>query len=143
MLARTRRATVSSVAGAAAALCSLHPLAIQYPPHHPALAPRRHKHLCPPFLIEDYEPRYLQTSRSYGNKLVEKLERAERELRECRACPRNCGVDRISHADGKGAVCGVGAKARVSSVFPHFGEEPCLQGRNGSGTIFFGGCNMK
>lgn len=35
-------------------------------------------------------------------------------------------MDRLKHADGKHAVCGVGRVARVSAVFPHFGEEPCL-----------------
>jgi putative pyruvate formate lyase activating enzyme len=31
----------------------------------------------------------------------------------------------------------------VASHFPHFGEEDCLRGRNGSGTIFFAGCNLR
>jgi len=33
--------------------------------------------------------------------------------------------------------------ARVASAFPHFGEEDCLRGWNGSGTIFFGWCNLR
>jgi len=36
-----------------------------------------------------------------------------------------------------------GRKAIVSSAFPHFGEESVLQGWNGSGTIFFGMCNLR
>src|SRR2546426_10646436 len=34
-------------------------------------------------------------------------------------------------------------RARVASAFPHFGEEDCLRGWNGSGTIFFGWCNLR
>ena len=37
----------------------------------------------------------------------------------------------------------IGRKAIVSSAFPHFGEESVLQGWNGSGTIFFGMCNLR
>ena len=53
---------------------------------------------------------------------------------------RDCKVDRL--ADKKGA-CNTGRKAIVSSAFPHFGEESVLQGWNGSGTIFFGMCNLR
>jgi putative pyruvate formate lyase activating enzyme len=62
------------------------------------------------------------------------------ELRRCRVCPRDCDVDRL--ADEK-AVCKVGRRARVASAFAHFGEEDCLRGWNGSGTIFFSWCNLK
>jgi len=58
----------------------------------------------------------------------------------CRLCPRDCGVDR---AGGERGVCGVGEKASVASSGPHFGEEACLVGRGGSGTIFLGGCNLR
>lgn len=44
--------------------------------------------------------------------------------------------------DRKGA-CNTGRLAVVSSAFPHFGEESVLQGWNGSGTIFFGLCNLR
>ena len=39
--------------------------------------------------------------------------------------------------------CNTGRRAVVSSAFPHFGEESVLQGWNGSGTIFFGLCNLR
>jgi putative pyruvate formate lyase activating enzyme len=58
----------------------------------------------------------------------------------CRVCPRLCDVDRL--ADEK-AVCLTGRHAVVSSYFPHFGEEDCLRGNRGSGTIFFAQCNLK
>ena len=53
---------------------------------------------------------------------------------------RDCKVDRLE--DKRGA-CNTGRKAIVSSAFPHFGEESVLQGWNGSGTIFFGMCNLR
>jgi putative pyruvate formate lyase activating enzyme len=61
-------------------------------------------------------------------------------LRSCRVCPRDCDVDRL--ADER-AVCLTGRYAVVASHFPHFGEEDCLRGWRGSGTIFFANCNLK
>jgi putative pyruvate formate lyase activating enzyme len=58
----------------------------------------------------------------------------------CLVCPRLCRVDR--RADEKG-LCAIGRHAVVASAFPHFGEEDCLRGRRGSGTIFFSGCNLR
>jgi putative pyruvate formate lyase activating enzyme len=58
----------------------------------------------------------------------------------CTVCPRLCKVDR--RADERG-LCAVGRHAVVASHFPHFGEEDCLRGRRGSGTIFFSGCNLR
>jgi len=72
--------------------------------------------------------------------LKERVEKAKEELRECRACPRNCAVNRL---ENKAGACNTGRKAIVSSAFPHFGEESVLQGWNGSGTIFFGMCNLR
>ena len=60
-------------------------------------------------------------------------------LSPCRVCPRRCGVDRLQ---GELGVCRTGARARVASYGPHFGEESPLVGRNGSGAIFFAGCNL-
>lgn len=61
-------------------------------------------------------------------------------LADCRLCPRDCGVDRLA---GKWSACKTGRRARVSSAFAHRGEEDCLRGRNGSGTIFFAHCNLR
>ena len=58
----------------------------------------------------------------------------------CRVCPRECSVDRLSDQPG---LCKIGRRAIVASHFPHFGEEDCLRGWRGSGTIFFGGCNLR
>ncbi|MBN1344503.1 MAG: radical SAM protein [Phycisphaerae bacterium] len=68
-----------------------------------------------------------------------RLERAHGLLAPCRVCPRRCEVDRL---EGQLGFCGVGADPLVSSSGPHFGEETCLVGRGGSGTIFLAGCNL-
>jgi putative pyruvate formate lyase activating enzyme len=60
-------------------------------------------------------------------------------LAKCRACPRDCGVNRLG---GELGYCGIGKDAIVSSAGPHFGEEAPLVGRGGSGTIFLAGCNL-
>jgi putative pyruvate formate lyase activating enzyme len=60
-------------------------------------------------------------------------------LSDCHVCPRECGVNRLR---GEKGACGVGADAVVASRGPHFGEEPPLVGRGGSGTIFFSGCSL-
>ena len=58
----------------------------------------------------------------------------------CALCPRDCRVDRTKGAEG---VCRTGRQASVSHALLHFGEEPVISGRSGSGTIFFTGCNLK
>jgi putative pyruvate formate lyase activating enzyme len=60
-------------------------------------------------------------------------------VRDCTLCPRNCHVDR---AGPKRGACRIGLTARIDSVGPHFGEEPVLVGRGGSGTIFLSACNL-
>ena len=61
-------------------------------------------------------------------------------LADCALCPRACHADRVR---GAGTVCRTGRHAVVSSAFAHFGEEDCLRGTRGSGTIFFGWCNLR
>ncbi len=57
----------------------------------------------------------------------------------CSICPRNCSVDRTA-ATG---FCGCSSVPKVARAALHFDEEPCISGKNGSGTIFFSGCNLK
>lgn len=57
---------------------------------------------------------------------------------KCSVCPRNCAADREKEC----GFCGVGDKIRVARAAPHYWEEPCLSGENGSGTVFFSGCNL-
>jgi putative pyruvate formate lyase activating enzyme len=89
---------------------------------------------------KDFVPAYLRLWREDRSKVYDKVRRALDELRACRVCPRNCDVNRL---ENKTAVCRTGRHAWVGSAFPHFGEEDCLRGRNGSGTIFFSFCNLK
>src|ERR687898_2826409 len=72
--------------------------------------------------------------------LASRARRAVATLADCRACPRDCGVNRL---EDRWAACKTGRYAVVSSFFPHFGEEDCLRGWNGSGTIFFAHCNLR
>ncbi|MGB2819817.1 MAG: radical SAM protein [Phycisphaerae bacterium] len=62
-----------------------------------------------------------------------------RMIAPCTLCPRRCSVDRGA---GQVGACRIGSQAVVVSVGPHFGEEPVLVGRGGSGTIFLAGCNL-
>ncbi len=86
----------------------------------------------------DFEPAYLAAYRS--GELQRRAEQARQQLAACCACPRRCGVNRL--ADQTGA-CKIGRYAHVASYFPHFGEEDCLRGWHGSGTIFFAWCNLR
>jgi putative pyruvate formate lyase activating enzyme len=86
----------------------------------------------------DTATRAVTTWRSGG--LDAKVEAALAELADCTACPRDCHVDRMAGEEG---ICHVGRLARVASAFPHFGEEDCLRGTRGSGTIFFSSCNLR
>lgn len=61
------------------------------------------------------------------------------ELRQCRLCPRNCGVDRYSSKLG---VCGAPGQVYAARAALHFWEEPCISGSRGSGAVFFSGCNL-
>lgn len=92
----------------------------------------------PRFVVDDFEPAYLKAHRT--GELRDRVAAAMDELEDCCACPRNCHVNRLENAM---RVCHTGRYAVVSSVFPHFGEENCLRGWNGSGTIFFGLCNLR
>ena len=59
----------------------------------------------------------------------------------CNICPRRCGAERGDSTPG--GVCASPALPRIARAAPHFGEEPCISGANGSGTVFFSGCNLR
>lgn len=84
----------------------------------------------------DFIAAYLKLSE---REFEEKIEQAFHILKKCTLCPRNCHIDRTS---GKKGACKVLDKPYVSSWGPHFGEELPLVGKHGSGTIFFGFCNL-
>ena len=61
--------------------------------------------------------------------------------RICNDCPRQCGQFRGERSPG--GLCRSPALPKVARAAPHFGEEPCISGTRGSGTIFFTGCNLR
>ncbi len=75
-----------------------------------------------------------------NGELQKRVRRLGQFLQECRLCPRECKVNRLN---GETGVCHAGFQLKVSSAFPHFGEEPPLVGYHGSGTIFLSHCNLR
>ena len=58
---------------------------------------------------------------------------------QCNLCPRNCNINR----NEKTGFCQSGKNPKIARIAPHFWEEPCISGTNGSGTVFFSGCTLK
>ncbi|UCG50667.1 MAG: radical SAM protein [Candidatus Latescibacterota bacterium] len=92
----------------------------------------------PKFVLDPFEPAYFELERS--GEIPTRFAAAMKELEDCAACPRYCHINRIEEEP---KVCHTGRYARVASVSPHFGEEDCLRGWKGSGTIFFALCNLR
>jgi putative pyruvate formate lyase activating enzyme len=90
-----------------------------------------------PFCIEPFSPAYRALA---SDAVAARVQEGLRELASCCACPRACRVDRLG---GQSDLCRTARHALVTSAFAHFGEEDCLRGTSGSGTIFFGGCNLR
>ncbi len=61
------------------------------------------------------------------------------KLISCNLCPHNCKVNRL---EGKIGRCKCNAKVKIALASLHYYEEPCISGKNGSGTIFFSNCNL-
>lgn len=61
-------------------------------------------------------------------------------LNECKLCPRNCLVNRNK---GEVGYCKAGCEIVIAKYYLHQWEEPCITGKNGSGTIFFSYCNLR
>ncbi len=70
--------------------------------------------------------------------LATRAELAVARLDECDLCGVKCGINRTKEI----GPCNSGRYAKVVSYFLHHGKLECLHGWNGSGTIFFGGCNL-
>ncbi|MFQ5464475.1 MAG: radical SAM protein [Thermodesulfobacteriota bacterium] len=88
--------------------------------------------------MRDRRPGYIEL---YENgELFGRVTRLGALMARCNICPRDCRVDRTA---GKVGVCRTGSLPVVSAAHPHFGEEPPLVGRGGSGTIFMTGCNLR
>lgn len=60
------------------------------------------------------------------------------QLKNCKLCPVECGVNRLE----KTGACGADG-LRIAKYYLHPFEEPCISFKNGSGTIFFTGCNLR
>lgn len=58
---------------------------------------------------------------------------------KCSLCPRMCNIDR----EVTTGYCGVKNTLRVARAALHFWEEPCISGEEGSGAVFFTGCNLR
>jgi len=84
------------------------------------------------------EPGYAELYRS--GELERRAQALEARLASCDICPRECGVNRLQDEFG---YCHSGRLPVVSTVCAHNGEEPAISGTAGSGTVFFGNCNMR
>ena len=76
----------------------------------------------------------------HTGELKHRVESLEEILLSCRLCPRRCSTNRLK---SEGKFCRSGYLPIVPSFTPHFGEEPVLVGKHGSGTIFLGNCSLK
>jgi len=86
----------------------------------------------------NFQPAYLELWQS--GELARRVKLGLEKLADCILCPRDCHVNRI---ENKTKVCRTGRYAIVSTHFAHLGEERCLRGNRGSGTIFFSCCNLR
>jgi len=63
--------------------------------------------------------------------------------KNCHLCPRQCNINRTGGEMAQTSFCGETDRLKAAYVGPHFGEEPPITGKNGSGTIFFTGCHLR
>jgi len=85
-----------------------------------------------------FQPEYLALFHS--GELARRAEALTARLESCDICPRECGVNRLA---GERGFCHSAYLPIVAAVCAHHGEEPVISGRRGSGTVFFGNCNMR
>ena len=76
----------------------------------------------------------------HSGELERRAERLEARLASCDICPRECRGNRL---EGELGFCHSAYLPIVAAVCAHHGEEPVISGSKGSGTIFFGNCNMR
>ena len=75
-----------------------------------------------------------------SGELERRAEALEARLRSCDICPRECGVNRLENELG---FCRSAHLPIVAATCAHHGEEPVISGSSGSGTVFFGNCNLR
>ena len=61
----------------------------------------------------------------------------------CNVCPRKCNKERVEGNTASYGYCQVSVLPKVARAALHFWEEPCISGEEGSGTVFFSGCNLR
>jgi len=88
--------------------------------------------------MREVEPGYIALYRS--GELERRARVLEARLASCDVCPRECGANRL---EGETGFCHSARLPIVSSFCAHHGEEPVLSGSRGSGTVFFGNCNLR
>ncbi len=88
--------------------------------------------------VTAWRPGYARLART--GELEERVAALRALLSPCTVCPRACRVDRLG---GELGTCATGPDPVVASWTPHFGEEPVISGRRGSGTIFLANCNLR
>lgn len=82
------------------------------------------------------KPNYIKLLNN--GELSKKIQEVQKHLTDCKLCPHECGINRKNEV----GICKGSYRAIVSSYGAHMGEESVLVGNRGSGTIFFGYCNM-
>lgn len=85
-----------------------------------------------------FEPGYIALYRS--GELKRRADTLEARLASCDICPRECHANRLK---GKKGSCRSGYLPVVANLCSHLGEEPAISGTRGSGTVFFGNCNLR
>ncbi len=113
---------------------------------------------CPPFILNygckkdstikskhieanidpNFDPTYLRLHKS--GELRKRGKELWEIMKNCRLCPRECGVNRLK---GERGFCKASSQLEVSSFHPHYGEETSLVGKGGSGTVFFTNCGLR
>ncbi|KAA0258490.1 radical SAM protein [Deferribacter autotrophicus] len=73
------------------------------------------------------------------NKIILNINKLKKNIEKCSLCPNKCGVNRKTDV----GFCLIKDQAVVASFGKHYGEETVISGTNGSGTIFFAGCNLR
>ncbi len=86
-----------------------------------------------------FRPAYLDLLEN--GELARRVERGRAHLSDCVLCARHCHVDRTRSI--RGSACRIGVRAVLHGHHAHHGEEPCLRGTRGSGTIFVSSCNLR
>ena len=77
--------------------------------------------------------------KNYTSKKCHNKEKTMVTFEKCNICPHECNCNR---AKGKIGRCKSTNKVRIALYSMHNFEEPCISGKNGSGTVFFSNCNL-